>query len=74
MPFVQALGATIASTWFGEKERALITTITSLASVLGLIIGFALPAIFVDDEETNFEKAKDQIYQFIWVQSIAVTV
>mmetsp|Transcript_12237 Transcript_12237/g.10850 ORF Transcript_12237/g.10850 Transcript_12237/m.10850 type:complete len:263 (+) Transcript_12237:2-790(+) len=75
MPFVQALGATIAGTWFGDKERALATTITSLASVLGLIIGFALPAVFVnDDEKTDPEDSKTQIYQFILVQSIIVTI
>ena len=58
-----------------NKERALVTTITSLASVLGLIIGFALPAIFVSgDEEEDPEKIKSQIYKFIFIQSIIVTV
>jgi len=75
MPFVQALGATIAGTWFGDKERALVTTITSLASVLGLIVGFALPAVFVDDDDNvSAETSKSQIYTFILVQSIIVTV
>ena len=58
-----------------NKERALVTTITSLASVLGLIIGFALPAIFVSgDEEEDPEKIKSQIYKFIFIQSIIVTI
>lgn len=38
-------------------------------------MGFALPVIFVsDDDEKQPDVAKDNIYRFIWVQSIVVTV
>ena len=75
MPFVQAIGATIAGAWFGDKERALVTTITSLASVFGIIIGFALPVLFVnDDDKANPDQAKIKVWNFILVQSIIITV
>jgi sugar phosphate permease len=65
----------IAGTWFGDNERALVTTITSLASVIGVIIGFAMPAFFVkDDDDQDVENAKDKIWIYILVQSITITV
>ena len=69
MPFVQAIGATIAGVWFGDKERAQVTTITSLASVFGLILGFALPVIFVNDDDKHHpEEAKDKVCKYIIIK------
>jgi FLVCR family feline leukemia virus subgroup C receptor-related protein len=74
MPFVQAIGATIAGVWFGDKERAQITNITSLASVIGVIIGFGLSAFFVDDNDIpQPEEAKVKVLRFILVQSSIIT-
>lgn len=74
-PFVQTIGAKLASIWFGDNERALATTITSIASVMGVLIGFVFPIIFVNDsDKVNPKKAKDKIWFYIMIQSITVTV
>jgi FLVCR family feline leukemia virus subgroup C receptor-related protein len=41
----------IASTWFGDKERALSTALGTLSTPMGVIIGFILPSVFVSDED-----------------------
>lgn len=75
MPFVQALGATLAGVWFGDNERALVTTIPSLASVFGLIIGFVMPVFFVqDDDKSDPMSAKDKIWWYILTQSAVITL
>lgn len=74
-PFVQTIGAKLASIWFGDNERALATTITSIASVMGVLIGFVFPIIFVDDsDKDNPKRAKDKIWFYIMIQSITVSV
>jgi sugar phosphate permease len=74
-PLVQTIGPKIAAIWFGDQERAIATTVTSIASVFGVLIGFALPIFFVnDDDKKDPEKARDKIQFYILVQSIIVTV
>lgn len=74
-PFVQTIGAKIAAIWFGDNERALATTITSIASVMGVMIGFVYPIIFVNDSDIiNPKKAKDKVGFYILIQSVTITV
>ena len=74
-PFVQTIGAKIAAIWFGDNERALATTITSIASVMGVMIGFVYPILFVNDSDiSNHKRAKDKVGFYIMIQSITVTV
>lgn len=39
--------------WFGDKERAIATTIGALSIPLGNIFGFVLPVFFFRDIEDN---------------------
>lgn len=62
-PFSHTIGAKIAGIWFGDNERALATTITSLANVIGIMIGFVFPIFFVkDSDKVNVKYAKDQVW------------
>ena len=49
----------IAVIWFGDNERALCTTIGSLAGAVGSIIGYLLPVFFYSnwnlEDEWNYE-------------------
>ena len=74
-PFVQTIGAKIAAIWFGDHERALATTITSIASVMGVMFGFVFPVFFVQDSDSDdIPKAKNLVWNYILVQSITITV
>jgi len=43
----------VATTWFGDGQRALAITIGSLANPLGCIFGFAVGAIFVTNDDAE---------------------
>ena len=45
----------LAVIWFGDKERALCTTLGSLSFPFGSILGFAMPLIFFQHEDVNVD-------------------
>lgn len=71
-PFTLTIGAKIAGIWFGDNERALATTITSVASVMGVIIGFVFPIFFVpnDSRDPHF---RDKLWIYTLIQSIVIS-
>lgn len=42
-PFLMNIPSKIASTWFGDKERAIATAVGSVAVPIGTVISFVLP-------------------------------
>jgi len=61
----------IAVIWFGDNERALCTTIGSLAGAVGSILGFVLPIVFFSEDNKNLKR---QFVSYIFYQSIIITV
>lgn len=43
----------LAVIWFGDKERALCTTLGSLSFPIGSILGFAMPLLFFEHQDVN---------------------
>lgn len=42
-PFLMNIPSKIASTWFGDKERAIATAVGSVSVPIGTVISFILP-------------------------------
>ena len=75
LPFCHTLGVKIAAVWFGDKQRATATTVSSIAIILGTVIGFVFPTIFVtDSDKDDHEEAKNKLWKYTLVQSITLTV
>jgi hypothetical protein len=72
-PFTLTIGAKMAGLWFGDHERALATTVTSIASVMGVILGFVFPVLMVPDDKDRPD-IKDKIWFYTLVQSIVISV
>ena len=70
LPFWQTLGAKIASLWFGDHERAFATTISSIAIIFGVVIGFAFPNFFLSDSDKDNPDAKDKLWLYTLIQTI----
>lgn len=54
-PFVVNAPAKLASTWFGANERLTALTICVIAIVVGALIGFIFPIIFISDDDEGDE-------------------
>ena len=73
--FVQSIGPKVAGVWFGDNERAFITTLISISHVIGVMFGFVFPIFFVSDSDKHNPKvAKDKVWNYILIQSITITV
>lgn len=71
----------LAIIWFGDNERAFCTTIGSLASPFGSILGFAMPLLFFSyvnvKEEWTYEQKismRGTIENYIFWQNIVITL
>mmetsp|Transcript_11360 Transcript_11360/g.19148 ORF Transcript_11360/g.19148 Transcript_11360/m.19148 type:complete len:448 (-) Transcript_11360:58-1401(-) len=50
-PFLCNGVSKLASNWFGDEERALATSVGSLATPLGCILGLSIGPIFINDQD-----------------------
>ena len=71
--------AKIASIWFSDKERAVATTIGSLAGPIGCIVGFVMPIFFVtpqtsEDGPIDTVLARKEIHDYIFWQSVYISI
>ena len=78
-PFMLAAPAKIAALFFGDNERAIATTIGSLAGPIGAVIGFLLPLPLIKDsdapsETVTKEHAESKFFTYILVQNIIITL
>ena len=65
----------VATRWFSDKERAIATTIMSLADPIGCIIGMILGPMYVlDSDKDDPETGKLHVNELLMIQAIACTV
>lgn len=71
--FVISGPSKVATVWFGDKERAIATTIGALSIPLGNIFGFVLPMFFFRDiqeeewlEEETYAEALSMVRSYIF--------
>ena len=65
----------IASTWFGDKERALATAVGSVSIPVGAFIAFMLPSTVI--EQTDFEDViagRKHYETYLFIQTIIITL
>lgn len=72
-PFVLTIGAKMAGIWFGDHERALATTIISVASVMGIIFGFVFPTLFITDKDREDPELENKLWLYVLIQSSVIT-
>lgn len=65
----------IANIWFGDNQRALATTIGSLAGPVGSVIGFLLPFMFLGDHDTKDNpESPGKVRNYIIFQNIVIMI
>lgn len=73
-PFMLSAPAKLAAVWFGDNERALATTLGSLAAPMGAVTGFLLPLPFIGDDFGTQEQGRKKFFTYVLVQNIVITV
>ena len=63
----------ISLDWFGPKERIVMTSMSNMISFGSIAIGFFLPGIFVNPDETDKEVSKKEIWNFLFYSAVIVT-
>lgn len=73
-PFVLSTPAKLAGVWFGDKERAIATTLGSLAAPIGAVIGYLLPLPIISDKDIDPKShGQKQFLKYILIQNIVIT-
>ena len=57
----------LAATWFGENERVIAISIMIVAQSIGFALGFAMPAIFFD-EDMDQDQFRHVMFQMMCLQ------
>lgn len=77
-PFMLAAPAKVAALWFGDNERAIATTLGSLAGPIGAVTGFLLPLSMINDDDVpeniGQSKSESKFLTYVLVQNIIITV
>lgn len=77
-PFVLSTPAKLAGVWFGDKERAIATTLGSLAAPLGAIIGYLLPLTVISDSDVSpgpdQTRGQERFFLYLLIQSAIITL
>ncbi|TNV72744.1 hypothetical protein FGO68_gene148 [Halteria grandinella] len=74
-PFLMNIPSKIASTWFGDKERAIATAVGSMAVPIGTVISFVLPQTCLSQNDAdNPEIGKQHFSLYIMIQTFVVTL
>jgi MFS family permease len=64
----------LATTWFGDEERALATTIGSLATPIGCIFGMIMGPFFVfESDKEDHDLGIAHIRHYMFLSAIIVT-
>jgi len=67
----------LASAWFGDKERALATSVASLSLPFGALLGFVTPSIFIEkrfEEPSLHDEGLKQFSYYLFVQNVIITL
>lgn len=77
-PFMLSAPAKLAAVWFGDNERAIATTLGSLAAPIGAVTGFLLPLPLISENDapphSTIEHGKNKFFWYVLVQNIVITV
>lgn len=74
-PFVLSTPAKLAGVWFGDGERAIATTVGSIAAPFGAVIGYLLPLPLISDADTKRpDGGEGRFLRYLLVQSSIITV
>ena len=68
-PFISAVPPELATTWFGEHERAIATSIGVLMCYVGVAVGFLQPTLMVPNSD-NLQHVKEGIERLLWWQAV----
>ena len=55
----------ISANWFRDDIRTLICTLCCLSDTIGIFVGFLWNLMFIDENEENSEKYKDQVFIYL---------
>ena len=55
----------IAANWFRDDIRTTICTLCCLSDTIGIFIGFVWNIMFIDENENDKEKYKNQVYNYL---------
>jgi MFS family permease len=67
-PFLMNLPSKVASNWFGDKERAMASSLGSLSVCIGSLISFTMPQfIFKNDYSDNFQQGRIDFCMFLMI-------
>jgi len=72
-PFISAVPPELATTWFGEHERAIATSIGVLMGYVGVAVGFLQPTLMVPNTE-KLQLVKEGIEGLLWWQAVFCSV
>ena len=59
---MQSIGPKIAGVWFGDNERALITTLISISHVIGNLVGVVFPIFLLLTQIKLTQKLQKNTY------------
>jgi MFS transporter, FLVCR family, feline leukemia virus subgroup C receptor-related protein len=69
-PFLNNGASKLATSWFGEKERALATSIGSLSTPLGCIFGLAVGPFFIlDSDKSDIAEGKRHVIKYMEIMT-----
>ena len=64
----------IAANWFRDDIRTTICTLCCLSDTVGIFIGFLWNIMFIDEDEKNKEKYKDQVFNYLLSEFILSSI
>jgi len=75
-PFMLSAPAKLAALWFGDNERAIATTLGSLAAPIGAVTGFLLPLPLISDSDAEkpAPHGENVFFRYLLIQNIIITV
>lgn len=65
--------AKIASVWFKDDSRALVTSICCAANSIGVLLGYVFHSIFIDDKDEG-EKYRDGFKIYLFWEFIVISI
>ena len=64
----------IASTWFNEKRRTLVTSICCVSNTIGIIFGYLIHSFVIEDNTVNPKIFKEAFKSYLLIEFIITTI
>lgn len=69
------LPSKVASNWFGDKERAIASSLGALSVFIGAIFSFSMPSfIFEDNDIINKDQGRRHFCLFLMIQTLLISL